>query len=551
MLRNISISNYVLIKNLEIDFEEGFSVITGETGAGKSILLGALNLVLGERADKEVVMQNEKKCIIEAHFDLSKLNLQNFFESHDLDEEQICILRRELTSKGKSRAFINDTPVKLPIMKELGTYLMDVHSQNQNHQLSDAVFRLSLIDAYSNQQKDLAQYKLQYLKYKKNKNQLAQLNSQYQQQKNEQEYHQFLFDEIEKAQVKLGEQKEIEEELELLNHAEDIKSALHLSASDLINGEENIVWKLQILIDKLSTVSNYQAEIKALEERLQSLHIEIKDIGEEAQAMDEQLIFDEGRLDYLNTRLETIFSLSRKHSLENADDLIAFQDNLSKKLFSLIKLEESIEQLSQEQIKTKEQLENKALKLRKNRKAAALTIEKLLEKHLHELGMEKSVLNITFKALEELSESGRDKIEFMFSSNSGAKPGPINKVASGGELSRIMLSFKYALAVKQTLPSIIFDEIDSGVSGEIADKLADIMRNLGSHMQVISISHLPQIAAKANHHYLVYKENDSTFTRSLIKRLDKKERLNEVAAMLSGSNIGTSAIEHAKELLNS
>lgn len=551
MLRNISISNYVLIKNLEIDFEEGFSVITGETGAGKSILLGALNLVLGERADKEVVMQNEKKCIIEAHFDLSKLNLQNFFESHDLDEEQICILRRELTSKGKSRAFINDTPVKLPIMKELGTYLMDVHSQNQNHQLSDAVFRLSLIDAYSNQQKDLAQYKLQYLKYKKNKNQLAQLNIQYQQQKNEQEYHQFLFDEIEKAQVKLGEQKEIEEELELLNHAEDIKSALHLSASDLINGEENIVWKLQILIDKLSTVSNYQAEIKALEERLQSLHIEIKDIGEEAQAMDEQLIFDEGRLDYLNTRLETIFSLSRKHSLENADDLIAFQDNLSKKLFSLIKLEESIEQLSQEQIKTKEQLENKALKLRKNRKAAALTIEKLLEKHLHELGMEKSVLNITFKALEELSESGRDKIEFMFSSNSGAKPGPINKVASGGELSRIMLSFKYALAVKQTLPSIIFDEIDSGVSGEIADKLADIMRNLGSHMQVISISHLPQIAAKANHHYLVYKENDSTFTRSLIKRLDKKERLNEVAAMLSGSNIGTSAIEHAKELLNS
>ncbi len=551
MLRQLAISNFVLIEKLQINFESGFSVITGETGAGKSILLGALGLILGNRADREVVMQNEKKCVVEGHFDVKKLNLQAVFNSYDLDYDDICILRREITSAGKSRAFINDTPVKLNVMKDLGLQLIDVHSQNQNHQLNNASFRLRLIDAYSKHSTILDDYRLDYINYRGEEKELLKLKVQFQQQKNEQEYHQFLYDEIENAEIKPGEQKEIEEELQILNHSEEIKSVLYQASEQLVNADNNIVSKIQILLDQMNKISSYQEEIGNITERLQSVFIDLKDIGEEAYNLEQQLIFDTSRLDYLNNRLDFLFGLCRKHSLNNSDELIVFQEALADKLYSLISIEEQIDKLERNQKIQFQKLQKRALLIRGNRKKAALQIQQLVEDHLHDLGMGKAVLNINFIDLDELNDTGKDKIEFLFKANAGSKLGPINKVASGGELSRIMLSFKYILALKQALPTIVFDEIDSGVSGEIADKLAHMMKGLGKRMQVISISHLPQMASKADSHYLVYKENESTFTRSLIKKLSEKERLNEIAAMLSGSNIGHSAIEHAKELLSS
>ncbi len=549
MLKQLSITNYVLIEKLQIDFQAGFSVITGETGSGKSIMLGALGLILGERADKEVVMELEKKCIIEGHFNIEHLNLKAFFDVHDIDYEPICILRREITSAGKSRAFVNDSPVKLPLMKNLGMLLMDVHSQNQNHQLNNAAFRLQIIDAYSDHPDLLLDYSKLFNIYKQLAKRLNLLKEEHLKQINEQEYHQFLFDEIEKANIRSGEQKEIEEELEILNHAEEIKSVLFFSSQDLINSDENIVQKIQVLLDKLGTVSSFQAEIGDVETRLQSIYIELKDIGEDVSALEDQLTFDPKRLEYLNDRLNELFFLTRKHRMENADELLEYQNSLSEKIHSVLSLDEEIKKTEKLLIEHLESLEVIAEKIRKNRKVAASKIEILLIEHLVDLGMPKAEFVIDFKELQELGPNGKDQIIFLFKANSGAKLAEINKVASGGELSRIMLSFKYILALKQALPAIIFDEIDSGVSGEIADKLAVVMKDLGQSIQVISISHLPQIASKADHHYLVYKENESIFTRSMIKKLDKKERVNEIAAMLSGSNIVDSAIEHARELL--
>ena len=549
MLVQLSIANYVLIEKLQIDFQSGFSVITGETGAGKSIMLGALGLILGSRADKDVVMEREKKCIIEGHFNIENLNLGPFFREQDLDYDSICILRREITAAGKSRAFVNDTPVHLPLMKKIGLSLMDVHSQNQNHQLNNADFRLQIIDAYSNHSELLQDYRRQFKEYQKESKRLESLKDKHLQQANEQEYHQFLFDEIEKANIQKGEQGDIEEELQVLNHVEEIKSALFLGSQDLLSSDDNIVQRIQIIIDKLNSVSSYQEEISHLENRLQSIYIELKDIGEDISLLEEQLQFDPNRLEFLNDRLNDLFSLCRKHRLSNSDELIVFQDSLSEKIQSVMGLDDEINKIEMKLGVLKGVLEKQALKISKNRKQASSKIETLLIEHLRGLGMEKAEFLIDIKELNDLGPDGKDQIVFLFKANSGSKLAEINKVASGGELSRIMLSFKYILALKQALPAIIFDEIDSGVSGEIADKLAMLMKALGKSMQVISISHLPQIASKADHHYLVYKENESIFTRSKIKKLNKEERVSEVAAMLSGSNIVDSAIEHARELL--
>ena len=551
MLIQLSITNYVLIEKLQIDFQSGFSVITGETGAGKSIMLGALGLILGARADKDVVMQEEQKCIIEGQFKIDQLGIEPFFKKHDLDYDSVCILRREITSVGKSRAFVNDTPVKLPLLKELGLSLMDVHSQNQNHQLNNTSFRLNIIDAYSDHAELLHEYRNQFKEYQEDSKRLDVLKNEHLQQANEQEYHQFLFDEIEKLNIIKGEQKNIEEELHILNHAEEIKSALFISSQDLINSDDNIAHKIQYLIDKLNNVSSYQEEINQLENRLQSVYIELKDIGEDISSLEERLQFDPNRLEFLNDRLNDLFSLCRKHRLSNSDELLEYQHTLSKKIQSLMGLEEEIKKIEKKLGTLHIVLEKQAVIISKNRKQASNRIEKLLIEHLKELGMEKADFIIDIKELNNLGPDGKDQIVFLFKANSGSKLAEISKVASGGELSRIMLSFKYILALKQALPAIIFDEIDSGVSGEIADKLAMLMKALGKPMQVISISHLPQIASKADHHYLVYKENESIFTRSMIKKLDKQERINEVAAMLSGSNIVDSAIEHARELLGS
>jgi len=549
MLQHLSISNYVLIENQEIDFQSGFSVLTGETGAGKSIILGALGLLMGNRADKEVVLEEGKKCIIEGHFNISQLHLKDLFQKHDLDYEEVSILRREITKAGKSRAFVNDSPVNLTLLKLLGSFLMDIHSQNQNQQLNNSDFRLSIIDAYADHDELLRAYKTDFKKYKEDLNALVQLKSNYQNQINEQEYHQFLFDEIEKLQLVSGEQKDIEEELKVLNHAEEIKSSLFSASSELVSSDDNIIQQLERIQGHLQKVSSYHQPISELENRLQSLIIELKDIGEESSLLDDQFQFDPNRLDLLNDRLQEIFSLIRKHRLNDADDLIHFKEELSEKIHSVLSLDSKISKQEELLNKLAASLMKQAGRLSKNRKSAVQKIEKLVMENLKNLGLAKAELKIDLLNLEELSMDGMDSTKFLFKANSGSKLSEMNKVASGGEMSRLMLSFKYVLALKKALPTIIFDEIDSGVSGEIADKLARLMEKLGHQIQVLAISHLPQIASRAQGHYLVYKENDSIFTRSKIKKLNQQERLKEIAAMLSGSKVGDSAIEHAKELL--
>lgn len=549
MLQQLSIKNYVLIENQIIDFQSGFSVITGETGAGKSIILGALGLLLGDRADKEVVMDKELKCVVEASFGLENLNLQEFFETHDLDYELNCLVRREVAKTGKSRAFVNDTPVNLQVLKALGVRLMDIHSQNQNQQLNQAEFRMNIIDAYANHDKQLFQYHDSFSEYKNGIDEIEILKENYQKQLNEQEYHQFLFDEIEKADIHKGEQNDIEEELHVLSHAEDIKLSLFHASSQIIGDEDNIVEKLENILVQLQNVSSFQTDIAELDQRLNSCIIELKDLGNEASALDDQFQFDPGRMQILNDKLELFLSLCRKHRLHNADELVDFKDELSSRIFSVQNLDSKINELESSLANQLIELKKRALKIRGNRIKAAKKIEDLVKEQLKELGLEKAELKIEMNELEELSKNGSDQTQFLFKANAGSRFSDMTKVASGGEMSRLMLSFKYVLALKKSLPSIVFDEIDTGVSGEVADKLARLMVGLGQKLQVISISHLPQIAAQANHHYLVYKENDSIFTRSKIKKLDQKERLNEIAAMLSGSKVEESAILHAKKLL--
>ncbi|NPD45222.1 MULTISPECIES: DNA repair protein RecN [unclassified Lentimicrobium] len=549
MLQQLSIKNYVLIENQIIDFQSGFSVITGETGAGKSIIIGALGLLLGDRADKEVVIDKELKCIVEGSFGIEALNLKAFFEAFDLDYEANCIVRREVSKTGKSRAFVNDTPVNLQVLKALGIRLMDIHSQNQNQQLNQAEFRMNIVDAYADHDKQLFQYQSLFSTYKNGIEELELLKENYQKQINEQEYHQFLFDEIEKAEVHKGEQKEIEEELQVLSHAEDIKLAL-FQASSHITGEDNsIVEQLESILAQLQRVSSFQTDIALLDERLNSCIIELKDLGNEASVLEDQFQYDPVRMQYLNDKLESYLSLCRKHRLNNADELVEFKEELSSKIFSVQNLDAKIQELEFSLTKQLDELKNRAFKIRGTRINAAKKIEELVKKQLKELGLEKAELKIEVNDLGELAKNGSDQIQFLFKANAGSRFSDMTKVASGGEMSRLMLSFKYVLALKKALPSIVFDEIDTGVSGEVADKLAKLMMGLGEKLQVISISHLPQIAAQANHHYLVYKENDSIFTRSKIKKLNQQERLEEIAAMLSGSKVGDSAIKHAKELL--
>lgn len=549
MLVQLTIKNYVLIENQKIDFQNGFAVITGETGAGKSILLGALGLLLGDRADKDVVMQNAAKCVVEGHFEISKLDILSFFKENDLDFEEVSIIRREVNKNGKSRAFINDTPVNLQILKKFGLLLMDIHSQNQNVQLNSAEYRLSIIDSYAVHEKLLSNFRELYDDYLSKSTQLESLKIQLRDQKNEQEYHQFLFDELESFALNPGEQSELEEELNLLNHAEEIKSAVFQVNSLLSASDNNMIEKLESSQFSLEKISSYLDKAKSLSERINSVSIELKDIADELSVLENDVQFDQSRLTEVEERLNDIYTLNRKHRKNHSDELIILKDELSSKIYGISELEDRISLLEDNQSKQLGELKTIADKLHSKRLKAAIKIENLVIDLLKELGLQNASLKIQIDKKAELSQFGWDHTQFMFSANKGAKLSEMKKVASGGEMSRLMLAFKYVMALKKSLPTIIFDEIDSGVSGEIADKLAVLMENLGQHIQVISITHLPQVAARANAHYLVYKENESIFARSKIEKLNSQKRLHEIAGMLSGSQIEESAIKHAEKLL--
>ncbi len=550
MLVSLSISNFALIDKLEINFSEGFSIITGETGAGKSILLGALGLVLGKRADLTSLKNKEEKCVIEAQFQIANYNLQSFFEFNDLDYEDETIIRREILPSGKSRAFINDSPVNLQELQDLSVFLIDIHSQHQTQELSEELFQFQIIDSVAGNQENINQYSAILSSYKKDKSQLVNLNSKLQSLNKEQDYTSFLLDELLSAKLKVNEQEELEQVYEQLNNVEFIKDNINKSLA-LANEEQyGILQNLKEIKIALQKIIPFSPVYQSLFERINSLTIEFDDIINELSQQSEILIHDPENLELVNQKLQIIYNLQKKHQVNSVEELLEIQNDLDNKVVSLVELENEINKIADRIKVATSELDNLALIIRNNRlKAVPVLAEKLII-ILEQLGMPNVRFNMVLKETDNYFANGKDELQFLFSANKGSDFGLLKKVASGGELSRIMLAVKSILAQYSSLPTIIFDEIDTGVSGEIANKMATIMKDMSSKMQVFSITHLPQIAAKGDIHYKVYKSIKSDTTISELKLLTFEDRIVEIAEMLSGKDISVSAINHAKALLN-
>jgi DNA repair protein RecN (Recombination protein N) len=550
MLASLSISNFALIDKLGIDFSDGFSIITGETGAGKSILLGALGLVLGKRADLTSLKNKEEKCVIEAHFQIANYNLQGFFDSNDLDYEDETIIRREILPSGKSRAFINDSPVNLQELQDLSVFLIDIHSQHQTQELSEELFQFQIIDSVADNQENISQYSAILSSYKKDKSNLATLTSKLQTLLKEQDYNTFLLDELLAAKLKVNEQEELEQVYEQLNNVEFIKENLDKSLA-LANEEQfGILQNLKEIKIALQKTISFSPEYQSLFDRINSVTIEFDDIISELSQQTENLVHDPENLELVNQKLQNIYNLQKKHQVNSIEELIEIQNDLDNKVVSVVELEFEIKKLADSIEAAASELDKLALNIRNNRlKAVPILSEKLIF-ILEQLGMPNVRFNMELKETEHYFANGKDELQFLFSANKGSDFGLLKKVASGGELSRIMLAVKAILAQYSNLPTIIFDEIDTGVSGEIANKMAAIMKDMSNKMQVFSITHLPQIAAKGKTHYKVYKSIQGDTTISELKLLTFEERIVEIAEMLSGKDISDSALNHAKALLN-
>ncbi|MES2546010.1 MAG: DNA repair protein RecN [Bacteroidota bacterium] len=550
MLASLSINNFALIEKLEINFSEGFSIITGETGAGKSILLGALGLVLGKRADLTSLKNKDEKCIIEAHFQISRYNLQEFFSAKDLDYEDETIIRREILPSGKSRAFVNDSPVNLQELQDLSLYLIDIHSQHQTQELSEEQFQFQIIDSIADNQDLIIQYSTFLKSYKKDKTLLSHLNTSLLSLQKEQEYNTFLLEELFSANLKSGEQEVLEKSYEQLNNVEFIKENLDKSLA-LANEEQfGIRHNLIELKLALQKTASFSSDYNSLFERINSVVIEFDDIVNELEEQAENLINDPEQLELVNQKLQTIYNLQKKHQVATIDDLLVIQDDLDNKVVSVGTLENEIKSLETKIISSELELNKFAKAITENRlKAIPILSEKLIA-ILELLGMPNVRFNIEIKPTDNYLSNGKDELQFLFSANKGSDFGLLKKVASGGEMSRIMLATKAILSQYSKLPTIIFDEIDTGVSGEIANKMGAIMKKMSLKMQVFSITHLPQIAAKGEAHFKVFKSIQGESTISELKLLSQEERIVEIAEMLSGKEISDSAINHAKALLN-
>ena len=550
MLASLSIKNFALIEKLSIDFSRGFSIITGETGAGKSILLGALGLVLGKRADLTSLKDKEEKCVIEAQFDISKYNLKPFFEANDLDYEDQTIIRREILPSGKSRAFINDSPVNLNELQELGVFLIDIHSQHQTQELSDENIQFQIIDAIAGNLDLVLEFASVLKTYKQDKSKLSNLFSELKEAKKEQDYNAFLLEELFSAKLVSGQQEELESVFEQLNNVEFIKENLDKSLAVANEEQFGVLQNLKEIKTSLQKIISISSEYNALFERTNSMVIELDDIVSEINSLSEKLINDPEKLELINQKLQTIYSLQKKHQVTTIDELLQIQNELESKVVSVDNLESEIKRL-EDVIEIKEsELNSKATIIRENRlKAVPVLSEKLIH-FLEQLGMPNARFKIEVKETQNFSSNGKDEIQFLFSANKGSDFGMLKKVASGGEMSRIMLAVKAILAQYSKLPTIIFDEIDTGVSGEIANKMSEIMKQMSKDMQVFAITHLPQIAAKGNEHFKVFKTTIGNQTQSELKLLTVEERVVEIAEMLSGKDISDSAINHAKALLN-
>ena len=550
MIKRLIIENFTLIEKLDIEFHSGFSVITGETGAGKSIILGAIGLLLGNRADIKAIKQGKSKCVIEAHFDLTRYGMENFFEDNDIDLDLVdTIVRRELTSAGKSRAFINDTPVPLSVMRQLGETLVDIHSQHQNLLLRKEDFQLNVVDIIASDQKIVDEYNKLFLAYKKQKIASEELYEKIKKDRENQEFIRFQYNELDSVNLVAGEQEELEKETETLNHAEDIKSALYRT-DNLLNGEDTgVVASLRQVVQSLRSIENVFPKVQDFAQRIDSNYIDIKDIADEISGDTENFEFDPIKQQINNERLDIIYSLEQKYHVETVEELIEIRDNLKVELDHIENSDDAISEMDEKIRKLETEAREKAKQLTEIRKKAALKIEKEMKKRLIPLGIPhvRFEVEITEKPL---SSDGIDKINFLFSANTSTPMQPVSQVASGGEIARVMLSLKAMISGTVKLPTIIFDEIDTGVSGKIAEMMAQTMQEMGNNnRQVISITHLPQIAALGATHYKVSKEETSEGTISHMKMLTNEERIKEIAQMLSGSNITEAAISNAKALL--
>ena len=550
MLKQLYIKNYALIDLLDIELYPGFSVITGETGAGKSIILGAIGLLLGQRADSKSIKAGAEKCIIEAHFDLTRYNMDAFFEENEIEQDaEDTIIRRELTSAGKSRAFINDTPVSLSMLKEFGEQLVDVHSQHQNLLLQKQDFQLNVVDIIANDEKELTAYQQTYSELQAANNQLQTLKDDIERNRQNQDFLQFQYEELENAHLMEGEQEELEQQSETMEHAEDIKTALYEADNALYGEQTGAVSQLRTAQNALNSISQVLPKAGNLTERLESCRIELKDIADEVSTLLENTDFDPSELDHVNDRLDRIYELEKKYHAENVSELITLRDGLKQKLNNIENSDEALAKLEASCQKLCADCQKLADVLTKLRKKAGKEIEGQLLQRLVPLGMPNVRFEVSI-AKRELGKTGQDEVSFLFSANTSTPLQSVAQVASGGEIARVMLSLKAMISGAVKLPTIIFDEIDTGVSGKIAEKMADIMKEMGqTERQVISITHLPQIASKGSHHYRVSKEETAQGTISQMQELSQDERINEIAQMLSGSNVTDAAIQNAKELL--
>lgn len=551
MLSRLLIKNYALIDNLDISFDQDLNVITGETGAGKSIVLGALGLILGQRAESKYFFNQQKKCIVEGFFQIKSYHLESFFEAHDLDYEAETVLRREIALDGKSRAFINDTPVTLNILKALGLQLIDVHSQHATLEINNTDFQLLVVDVMADHDTLLKDYHQEYHHYKKQQKKLKSLEEAIDQAKADQDYFQFQFDELSEATLQADEQEHLENELNSLTHAEEIKRNL-LSANYLMVQQEGAAHPLlKEALSQIQSLEKYQPAIGPLAERLKSALIEIKDISDELETLEQQTFFNEQRAEEINERLSLLYSLQKKHRVNSNEELLKLQNELSEKLNQILFADEDLQKLQKELNVLQKSLQEKAEIISQNRKKVIPEIEKHVLAILAQVGMNNAQIKVEqhIKASLAFDENGIDQIRFLFNANKGHQLNELQKVASGGELSRLMLSIKSLIAKKTALPTIIFDEIDTGVSGEVAHRVGNIMQELAKDMQVITITHLPQMASKGQSHYFVYKTLKDELTYTQIKKLNKEERVLEIAKMLSGENPKESALQNARELL--
>lgn len=550
MLQHLSIQNYALIRHLELEFSQGFSVITGETGAGKSILLGALDLIVGKRADTRVLLDKSAKCIVEGIFKYRTPGLDQFFTAHDLDRDDQILVRREINAQGKSRAFINDTPVNLSVLQDLGSQLVDIHSQHQNLSVTEAVFQLAVLDSYSGILSEVEAYRERYAEYHQQKNELEQLLAREQKASAEKDFFEFLYTELENAAVKEGEQEGLEQELSVLEHAEEIRAVLFNTRQGVENEKDGLLDRLREINSGLGKLRSFNTDLEHIFDRFESIRIEMQDLLREVERFEDQVSVDPVKVTAINERLDTLYGLQQKHRVNSVGGLLDMQAELQQKLSGIESLETRIAAVKVKIEKLELALQQSATSITQSRKASIPRFVQQVTDVLQSLGMPHAHFLIEHELLAHPGKDGLDSIRFLFNANKGEAPQDLTAVASGGEKSRLMLAIKSLVSRKALLPTIVFDEIDTGVSGAVADKVGHILLDLASSMQVITITHLPQIAGKGNHHFQVYKSESENITSTHVKKLNPDERIIEIAKLLSGQEITNASVESARQLLN-